>query len=868
MFFGDATAQSPGVNYPATDALGRALPTHAEVGDLRPEKKVAMFYWTWHAGHSQNSKAYDLSKIITDPAMVNDYFHPNWDPYKDGGAFHWGESLFNYYDGMDKWVIRKQLEMLGAAGVDVLFYDATNGFNTYKKGYEAVGEVMEEMRAEGVAVPQFAFMLNFWPWRSTAEALVQLYDDLYSIDKFRDSWFMWDGKPVIMAYPEVCDTAYPGDTAGMKFSAGSAFTGIRVRCPSWNNAIGDLTLSLYAWDNNSYATSVAQIPLASQTFVNFNDNQWLQLTFTQRLAGDYVWELSDSREEVGVWKYPDETAGVTSYFNGSPVSGDYQTQVRLASGTVWSHFTTGSSTTAVRIEAGVDPAKQALVKDFFTFRPGQSSYVAGPQRADDWGWLELAPQHGYVDKGGGQYELMPVGVAQNWSEKNNAISAMNGPKIRGRSFTTVDRFTKLSTNSYLYGYNFQEQWDRALQVDPEMVFVTGWNEWVAGRVESWQGVSNAFPDQFDLEYSRDIEPMKGGYGDNYYYQLIANIRRFKGMEPPPVGSGPKTIAIDGSFADWIDVAPRFSASRGNVRVRDGYGYKDPSTGLPIHYTNNTARNDIIGAKVARDGSNIFFYVETATNLTSHADPNWMQLLIDADRNKATGWEGYEFMVDRYAADGKAVLATSDGSWNWTDLSEVDYRVAGAGMELSIPRTSLNLPPGQPLELEFKWLDSPTSSGDIMSVYTDGEAAPSGRFNFHYVESATESYDDWLGQYGLSGDEAHWASSPAGDGIVNLVKYAFNLDPLQYENTGRYPGEYRGLPCLEPVSDGQLQQIYYRDLAKSDVRITPEWSPQLEGSWDAVLDRQLLDTQNGIEQWRARIPMDDGQGFMRVKVEME
>jgi hypothetical protein len=748
MLVGHVMAQSPGVNHPATDALGRVLPTYEEVGDVRPGKTVAMFYWTWHAGHSQNSKAYDLSKIITDPAMINDYFHPNWDPYKDGGAFHWGESLFGYYDGMDKWVIRKQLEMLADAGVDVLFYDATNGFNTWKEGYEAVGEVMEEMRAEGVAAPQFAFMLNFWPQRSTAEALVQLYDDLYGIDKFRDSWFMWGGKPVVMAYPEVCETPYPADSAGMKFSAGSAFTGIQVKCPSWGNAIGDLTLSLYAWDHISYASSVAQDPVASKTFVNFNDNAWLALTFTELPAGDYVWELTDARSEVGVWKYSEETAGTTSYFNGSPVSGDYQARIRIRGS--YGNLTSGNSTNAVRIEAEVDPAKQALVKDFFTFRPGQSSYLAGPQRSDDWGWLELAPQHGYVDKGGGHYELMPVGVAQNWSEKNDAIAAMNGPKIRGRSFTTVDRFKKLSPDSYLYGYNFQEQWDRALQVDPDIVFVTGWNEWVAGRVENWQGVSNAFPDQFDLENSRDIEPMKGGYGDNYYYQLIANIRRFKGMEPPPPASGPKTIAIDGSFADWTDVAPHFRASRGNVQVRDGHGYKDPSTGQPIHYTNNTARNDIVGAKVARDGSNIYFHVEAATDLTNPADPNWMQLLIDADRNKATGWEGYEFMVDRYAADGKAVLSTSSGSWNWKDVAEVDYRVAGTGIEIAIPRSSLHLPPGQPLDLEFKWLDSPTSSGDIMSVYTDGEAAPSGRFNFHYFEDSAGFARDGAPDHQLTG----------------------------------------------------------------------------------------------------------------------
>lgn len=860
----DATDQSLGVNHPATDALGRSLPTYEEVGDIRPGKKVAMFYWTWHSGHSRNSKAYDLSKIITDPAMINDYFHPNWDPYKDGGAFHFSEPLFDYYDGKDKWVIRKQLEMLGEAGVDVLFYDATNGSETWKDGYEAVGQVMEEIRTDGVAVPQFAFMLNFWPQRSTAAALVQLYDDLYSIDKYRDSWFMWNEKPVVMAYPEVCDTSYPGDTSGMKFSAGSAFAGIRVRCPSWGNAIGDLTLSLYAWDNNSYASSVAQPPLASQTFVNFNDNAWLTLEFSLRTAGDYVWELSDARSEVGVWKYPEETAEITSYFNREAVSGDYQTQIKI--GGSYSNLTAGASPAAVRIEAGIDPVKQTLVKNFFTFRPGMSSYVAGPQRNDQWGWLELAPQHGYVDKGGGRYELMTVGVAQNWSEKTDAISAMNGPRIRGRSFTTVDRFKKLTADSYLYGYNFQEQWNRALQVDPDMVFITGWNEWVAGRAQVWQGVTNAFPDQFNVEYSRDIEPMKGGYGDNYYYQLIANIRRFKGMEPPLAVSGSKAIAIDGTFSDWADVTPYFRASRGNVQKRDGYGYKDPATGLPIHYTNNTARNDIIGAKMARDGFNIYFYVETAIPLTSHTDPNWMQLLIDTDRNKATGWEGYDLMVNRYGTNGKAMLSTSSGSWNWTDLAEVNYRVAGTGMEIAIPRVLLNLPPGQPLDLEFKWLDSPTSSGDIMAVYTDGEAAPSGRFNFHYRESSASPapYPAWAKEKGLSTTNALFGADPDEDGLDNLLEYALggsptHADALAVRPVGRFSTDF-GVYTYNRRRNASAFGLTYSIAYKTNL-LDPVWI-DAGTAWETGTDIIDDDFESAVN----RIPVTGlEKGFFRLKI---
>ena len=45
-----------------------------------------------------------------------------------------------------------------------------------------------------------------------------------------------------------------------------------------------------------------------------------------------------------------------------------------------------------------------------------------------------------------------------------------------------------------------------------------------GRFDEWMGIENAFPDQFDDENSRDIEPSKGALKDYYYYQLIANVR--------------------------------------------------------------------------------------------------------------------------------------------------------------------------------------------------------------------------------------------------------------------------------------------------------------------------------------------------------
>lgn len=92
---------------------------------------------------------------------------------------------------------------------------------------------------------------------------------------------------------------------------------------------------------------------------------------------------------------------------------------------------------------------------------------------------------------------------------------------------------------------------------PRFHFVTGWNEWIAGRFSEWQGTQNAFPDQFCDEFSRDIEPSAGVLKDHYYYQLCANIRRFKGIGEPMTTSGGQTIDINGAANQWDSVTNEY-----------------------------------------------------------------------------------------------------------------------------------------------------------------------------------------------------------------------------------------------------------------------------------------------------------------------
>jgi hypothetical protein len=108
-------------------------------------------------------------------------------------------------------------------------------------------------------------------------------------------------------------------------------------------------------------------------------------------------------------------------------------------------------------------------------------------------------------------------------------------------------------------------------------------------------------DQYNQEFSRDIEPIKGGHGDNYYYQLIDGIRRFKGVRTRPKASAPKTIQINENFAQWNDVGPEFLDDLGDTFHRD-----HPGWGPQRSYVNRSGRNDLALMKVARDRSQLYF----------------------------------------------------------------------------------------------------------------------------------------------------------------------------------------------------------------------------------------------------------------------
>ena len=566
----------------ACDELGRNVKNCEDVRGRRRDRQVGIFYWTWRDAHAELEPV-SMTKLLSEhPDAEYNENHPAWTVNGKKTQASWNEPLYGFYLNRDPYIIRRHAVLLANAGVDFVLFDCTNGSLLWKQSYEPLLEGFRRAREDGIRTPKIAFMLNFGPLHTTENMLRTLYQDLYKPGRYRDLWFMLDGKPMIMAY-------------------------------------------------------------------------------------------RDALPEHG--------------------DGDF------------------------------DDALLSEIRGFFTFRCGQPSYGFGQTRPDMWGWLEKAPQHKFGEREDGSSEMMTVGVAQNCTA-DDLCTCFNTPGSFGRSYTHENGHALLDETSYKYGFNFQEQWDRALDCDPDIVFVTGWNEWIMGRwhdpwIKDPDSTRLAFVDQYDKEHSRDIEPDEHCIRDNYYLQLCSNIRRFKGAGKRPAASPEKTVRC---FDDFADVLPVYHADRGTAAHRDCRGFGS------TYYRNDTGRNDFVLAKTARDAENLYFYVECAEDITAPADGNWMTLLLNTDGG-ASGWNGFRYAVNRAPCeDGQAVLEEYTVS-GWKKLSLLPMRRDGKRLMITVPRAAVGLEKS-PLSFSFKWADN-LPLDDIIYFYRDGDTAPLGRFAYLY-----------------------------------------------------------------------------------------------------------------------------------------
>ena len=380
-------------------------------------------------------------------------------------------------------------------------------------------------------------------------------------------------------------------------------------------------------------------------------------------------------------------------------------------------------------------ADKSYIKDpdmlrFFTFRRPMPDYWIGPTGSNQWSWLEVYPQHVFRnDKG--EAEQMSVGIAQNALPNTPGPAPMSDKRgAMGRSWHNGGKDKQ--PGAVERGLNFDEQWRRVLEVDPRFIFVTGWNEWVAGRFTHWSRYweSNCyypgglFVDEYDEEYSRDCEPMRGGHTDNYYYQLASWVRRFKGVRERPKAGGPSRMAIDGSFDDWKAVVPEFRDTIGDTLHRHHKGYGD------LTYSNDTGRNDFVVLKAAYDSTNLYFYAATRAPITPRTDPHWMLLLIDSDQSARTGWLGYDFIVNAEVLDDRQTTVKAWQGRGWKTVGRGHYAKEGNQMEVAIARSLVKQARAEPA-FDFHWADNIQGFGDVSELGLNGDSAPNRRWNYRF-----------------------------------------------------------------------------------------------------------------------------------------
>ena len=86
-----------------------------------------------------------------------------------------------------------------------------------------------------------------------------------------------------------------------------------------------------------------------------------------------------------------------------------------------------------------------------------------------WSWLEVYPQHVFRN-GRGEKEQMSVGVAQNAVDGKLAVLS-DSTRHWAAAFTPG---AGTPPRMRCFGYNFAEQWERALEEDPRVrCFITG-----------------------------------------------------------------------------------------------------------------------------------------------------------------------------------------------------------------------------------------------------------------------------------------------------------------------------------------------------------------------------------------------------------
>ncbi|MBO4421946.1 MAG: hypothetical protein J5879_00790 [Clostridia bacterium] len=460
----------------------------------------------------------------------------------------------------------------------------------------------------------------------------------------------------------------------------------------------------------------------------------------------------------------------------------------------------------------VSKETKQILDENFTYRRCWALKENVKKGKDFWTWMCESPQVASYKGSKENVEEISISAAI-LANTSSGRSSQNGkqPKVGKLPDGTKDDF-QFNLETTGEGLFFAEQMERAADVDPYVVLITEWNEWAAGRWNtnghptiantyiSWS--ESYYVDCFNPEFSRDIEPMKGGFGDNYYYQLAAFMRSFKGSRAAPAASGQHGIKLDGGLAQWADVWPEYRDTTGDTLHRDSLG-----NGGLVSYKNETGRNDITSAKVSRADGSTYFLAVCADKLTAPEGKNWMNLFVNTDCDSKTGWYGYDIIVNR---DNGSIEKFKNNTWETESVGKGEIYI---GENYTVIKLDDKIC-GLGADFDFKWADNSTETGEIMQFLDLGDAAPNARFNYAYRSTAKETQlTDVVKE--IVGDGASFtANRPyalSGGKTVPVYEADTAVLPVMYKNRLFVPAASLGvIKDMTVAVNGNTATVTYKD----------------------------------------------------------
>ena len=397
------------------------------------------------------------------------------------------------------------------------------------------------------------------------------------------------------------------------------------------------------------------------------------------------------------------------------------------------------------------------IQNYFCFRNLMWPWSEfGTEQYRDMAWMDWCKDQVIFDVE--NLGMMSVSVAQHSDNVDPRMSNSVDPALkpikynynRGRGWTYYeDEYTAdfanycnvYGTNDPELAYqgtNLQHCWNNAHKNRNLLseVLVTGWNEWIAFKNDYGDGRA-AFVDLCDMEFSRDLEMMKDGYGDNFYLQNMLNTRKFKNTAEA-VYRGTKTTpnSLSGSW----NGARTYLDFVGDALERDWY---DATRKEANRLKNNTNRNDIEKVEVTDDGKYLYIRITTNEDIVVDADKtNNLNVLLSIHGANGAKWEGYDYIINRVptAVGGESATIEKvalNNKFEWSKAADCRCYLNGKTFAVKIALSDLGISEGKDFTLDFKVADGISEQGNIIDYYVDGDCAPIGRLNYRYNSAKEE-----------------------------------------------------------------------------------------------------------------------------------